>query len=165
MCPWPRRFCKNPVYSEVDLKIETTRFGALDIDEGKIIHMPYGMLGFPESHRYALFPHKENSPFFWYQSVDDPALAFVLTSPFLIVAGYEVETKDAFERMAWEERDDNGNFELYVVVNIPKGNPENITANLIGPILINNKRRQALQMVIADSPYSHRFALLSPLST
>ena len=147
------------------MKIETTRFGVLDIDEGKIIRMPHGMLGFPESRRFALFPHKEGSPFLWYQSLDEPALAFVLVSPFLMVADYKVDTKDALKRMAREENGDRGNFELYVVVNIPKGAPKKITANLIGPILINNTTREALQMVVADSPYSHRFALLSPLNT
>lgn len=147
------------------MKIETTRFGVLDIDEGKIIRMPHGMLGFPESRRYVLFPHKEGSPFLWYQSLEEPALAFVLVSPFLMVADYKVDTKDALKRMAREENGDRGNFELYVVVNIPKGAPKKITANLIGPILINNTTREALQMVVADSPYSHRFALLSPLNT
>jgi flagellar assembly factor FliW len=142
------------------VKIETTRFGALDIDESKIIRMPHGMPGFPESRRFVLFPHKEGSPFFWYQSVDDPALAFVLTSPFLLVADYRVETQEALRTMAWDENGAEGNFELYVVVNIPKGSPEKITANLIGPILINNAAREAMQMVIADSAYSHRFAML-----
>jgi len=160
MCPWPRRFCEIPVDGEVELKIETTRFGALDIDESKIIRMPHGMLGFPASLRFVLFPHKEGSPFFWYQSLDDPGLAFVLTSPFLIVADYKVDMKDALKRMAWEENSDDGNYELYVVVNIPKGSPEKITANLIGPILINNTTHEALQMVVADSPYSHRFSVL-----
>jgi flagellar assembly factor FliW len=144
------------------VKVETTRFGTLDIDEGKILLMPHGMLGFPGSQRFVLFPHKEGSPFFWYQSVDDPALAFVLASPFLIVADYKVDMKDALKRMAWEENGDGGNYELYVVVNIPKGSPEKITANLIGPILINNTTREAMQMVVADSAYSHRFAMLQP---
>jgi flagellar assembly factor FliW len=93
-------------------------------------------------------------------SVDDPGLAFVLASSFLIVADYKVDIKDALERMAWEENSDEGNYELYVVVNIPKGSPEKITANLIGPILINNTTHEALQMVVADSPYSHRFSVL-----
>jgi flagellar assembly factor FliW len=144
------------------VKIETTRFGTLEIDEVKIIRMPHGMLGFPERRGFVLFPHKEGSPFFWYQSVDDPALAFVVTSPFLIVADYKVDMKDALKRMAWGKNGHAGNYELYVVVNIPKGSPEKITANLIGPILINIAIREALQMVVADSAYSHRFALLSP---
>jgi flagellar assembly factor FliW len=62
--------------------------------------------------------------------------------------------------MAWEDHGSETPFELYVVVNIPKGSPEKMTANLIGPILINIRNSQAVQLVLADSPYSHRFPLL-----
>ena len=51
-------------------------------------------------------------------------------------------------------------YELYVIVNIPKGTPEKMTANLIGPVLINPAAREAVQMIITESPYSHRFPLL-----
>ncbi len=33
-------------------------------------------------------------------------------------------------------------------------------ANLIGPILVNNRACQAVQMVISNSPYSHKFPLI-----
>jgi len=39
-----------------------------------------------------------------------------------------------------------------------------MTGNLIGPILINNKVRQAIQVIVADSPYSHKFPLLGEQS-
>lgn len=141
------------------MKIETTRFGVMEIDERKIVSMPFGMLGFPRSQRFVLFPHKEDSPFFWYQSLDDPALAFVITSPFLFVSGYSVDLQETIQRMSWEDPESGASFELYVVVTIPMGSPEKMTANLIGPILINNKTRQAVQMVLSESPYSHRFPL------
>ena len=122
--------------------------------------MPFGMLGFPEEKRYVILQHREDSPFFWYQSVDDPALAFVITSPFLFKPGYSVPLEDTVEQMSWIEDKDKGKLELYVVVNIPKSSPDDMTANLIGPILINNRTRQAVQMVITDSPYSHKFSLV-----
>jgi flagellar assembly factor FliW len=130
------------------------------MDEKKIIEMPYGMLGFPEARRFVLFPHREGSPFYWYQSVDDPSLAFVVTSPFLLFPDYRVDLKDAFKKMAWEDHGSETPFELYVVVNIPRGSPEKMTANLIGPILVSIRDGQAVQMVLSDSPYSHRFPLL-----
>ena len=122
--------------------------------------MPFGMLGFPEEKRYVILQHREDSPFFWYQSVDDPTLAFVITSPFLFKPGYSVPLEDTVEQMSWIEDKDKGKLELYVVVNIPKSSPDDMTANLIGPILINNRTRQAVQMVITDSPYSHKFSLV-----
>ena len=142
------------------LKVDTTRFGAITIDEQKIITMPFGMLGFPDEKRYVIVQHKENSPFFWYQSVDDPALAFVITSPFFFVPDYSVSLDDAINQMSWDEEKIEDTVELHVVVNIPNGSPDKMTANLIGPILVNTETFQAVQMVVTDSPYSHRFPLL-----
>ena len=122
--------------------------------------MPLGMLGFPDKKRFVILQHKENSPFFWYQSVDDPTLAFVITSPFLFEPDYEVDVEDTLKEMSWNGDREKKNLELYVVVNIPKGSPQKMTANFIGPILLNNKVRQAIQMVISNSPYSHKFSLI-----
>jgi len=122
--------------------------------------MPFGMLGFPDEKRYVIVQHKENSPFFWYQSVDDPSLAFVITSPFFFVPDYSVSLDDAINQMSWDDEKIEQKIELYVVVNIPNGAPNKMTANLIGPILVNTESFQALQMVVTDSPYSHRFPLL-----
>ena len=142
------------------LKVDTTKFGPITVDEQKIIIMPFGMLGFPDEKRYVIVQHKENSPFFWYQSVDDPSLAFVITSPFFFVPDYSVSLDDAINQMSWDDEKIEQKIELYVVVNIPNGAPKKMTANLIGPILVNTESFQALQMVVTDSPYSHRFPLL-----
>jgi flagellar assembly factor FliW len=142
------------------LKIKTTRFGTINIEEEKIITMPFGMLGFLDKKRFVMLQHKENSPFFWYQAVDDPTLAFVITSPFLFKPDYKVDVDDVLKEMSWNGDMEENNLELYVVVNIPKGSPEKMTANLIGPILINNKVRRAVQMVISNSPYTHKFPLI-----
>ena len=140
------------------MKIKTTRFGTITIEKEKIIRMPFGMLGFTNKKRFVVLPHKEHSPFLWYQCVDDPALAFVITSPFLFKADYEVEIASVLRELSWDHEKEDG-FELYVVVNIPKDSPDKMTANLIGPVLINNDRREAVQMVISHSPYTHKFPL------
>jgi flagellar assembly factor FliW len=62
--------------------------------------------------------------------------------------------------MSWEGDGEESTLELYVVVNIPEGIPEKMTANFIGPILFNQKERQAVQMVIPNSPYSHKYPLI-----
>jgi flagellar assembly factor FliW len=141
------------------MKINTTRFGAVTINKKKIIDMPFGMLGFPDKNQFVILRHKENSPFFWYQSVDEPSLAFVIMSPFHFMPSYAVDVEKVLKEMSWAKVR-NDSLELYVVVNIPKGSPDKMTANLIGPILINNKNLQAVQVVIGDSNYSHRFPLI-----
>lgn len=143
------------------MKIKTTRFGTVTLGGDKILNMPFGMLGFPDKKRFVILQNKENSPFFWYQSVDDPSLAFVITNPFLFMSDYEVDIEDVLIQMSWNGNRKNNVLELYVVVNIPKGAPEKMTANLIGPILVNNKTRQAVQIVMSNSPYIHNFPLIT----
>lgn len=142
------------------MKIKTTRFGTIRIKEEKIINMPFGMLGFPDKKRYLILQHQEKSPFFWYQSVDDPGLAFVITSPFLFMPDYKISLEAVLKEMSWNGDGNNKHLELYIVVNVPKGMPHKMTGNFIGPILVNTKLHQAVQVVLTDSPYTHRFPLL-----
>ncbi|MGA8181269.1 MAG: flagellar assembly protein FliW [Desulfobacterales bacterium] len=142
------------------MKIDTTRFGSIPVNKEKIIHMPYGMLGFPDKKQYIVLEHQENSPFFWYQSLDDPGLAFVITSPFLFIPNYRIDLNAMLKEMSWDTNGQNDVLQLYIVVNIPKGMPQGMTGNFIGPILINNHLNQAVQMVLSNSPYTHKFPLL-----
>jgi len=143
------------------LKINTTRFGTIHIEKEKTIDMPFGMLGFPDKKKFIILQHRENSPFFWYQSIEDPTLAFVITSPFLFKSDYKIDIEDALKEMSWNGDGKTDHLEIYIVVNIPKGLPQKMTGNFIGPILVNNKVRQAVQVVISNSPYIHNFPLLS----
>lgn len=141
------------------MKINTTRFGTLTLEEEKIIDMPAGMLGFPDRRQFVILKHREDSPFFWYQSVDDPDLAFVITSPSLFHPDYNVDLTEPLKAMSWDLAEKESIL-LYVVVNIPRGSPERMTANFIGPILVNQEKCQAVQTVIANSPYSHKVPLM-----
>lgn len=145
----------------INLKIQTTRFGPVSIEADKIFDMPQGMPGFPGRQRFVLLPHRENSPFCWYQSTQEPALAFVITNPLWFKPDYHVELAAMLKELSWEADIVTDCLKLYVIVNIPPGAPEKMTANLIGPLLLNCRRYQAVQMLMADSPYSHRQPLLS----
>ena len=142
------------------MKVETTRFGTITVREENIIHMPMGMLGFPDQKRYIILQHKKESPFYWYQALDDPSLAFVIISPFRFVTDYHVEIEEVLKEMVWDENMDRKNLELYVVVRIPKGQPQKMTVNLIGPIVVNTAALQAVQMVLPNTSYSHQFPIL-----
>ena len=143
------------------MKIETTRFGIIDVPEDKTIHMSDGMLGFPDKKRFCIIPHKKDSPFFWYQCLDDPALAFVMTNPWLFKGDYHVDVDPAVQVLGLDSHEETKNLECYVTVTIPKGEPEKMTANLVGPIVICPQTGQAVQMVLPGEAYSHKYPLLS----
>ena len=144
------------------MQIATTRFGALEIQEEQIIHMPSGIIGFPDQRKYVLLEQKKGSPFLWLQSVDNGALAFVLINPLLFKPDYKVE-------MGREDAEDLGlknggnGAQIMAIVNIlnrgEDGKPTAITANLLGPIVINPQKRLAKQIVLYDGKYSHRYPI------
>jgi flagellar assembly factor FliW len=46
-----------------------------------------------------------------------------------------------------------------VIVNVTSAGPLEITANLLGPVVMNVKKRLAKQIVLYQSPYSTRFPI------
>jgi len=135
--------------------LENTRFGRVAIEPEKIISMPCGMPGFPGKRRYVVLERPEIWPFFYYQSVDDPQLAFVIMDPFLFEADYAVDLGKCIAEMAWTG-DGPEALKIYVIVNAADGVPEKITANLMGPLIVNTVRLEAHQMALHKSSYSHR---------
>jgi len=51
---------------------------------------------------------------------------------------------------------------VYVIMTIPHGRPQDMTANLLGPLIINTKSRIVRQIILDDSEYSHRYPISAP---
>ncbi|MDH3392473.1 MAG: flagellar assembly protein FliW [Desulfobulbaceae bacterium] len=129
----------------------TAKFGEITIDPEKIITMTTPFLGFPESSRFVLRPHGEKSPFIWLQSLDNPDLAFVMINPTLLIPAYCPEIPP----MVLDELEVNEQqqLELLVILAIPHGRIEEMTANLLGPVAINPMKRIAKQVPLDPTRY------------
>ena len=141
------------------MEINTVRFGTIPVQEDKILSFSKGILGFSQSKKFILFPHGEGSPFFWLQSVQDGSLAFVVMNPLLVKQDYSIN----IEESVLDELDAKETAELDVmcIVTIPHNQPQKMTINLLGPIIINTNKRRALQIVCSDEEYSHRHPVLA----
>jgi flagellar assembly factor FliW len=139
--------------------IETTRFGPVDVDADKLITFSEGILGFPGRQRYALIQTGPDPVFFWLQNVADPALAFVVCDPLAFEPDYSVPVRPDDVRVL--ELDDLSDCQVLVIVNRIDGY---LTGNLMGPLLIGARSRQAKQLVLSDKRYGTRHRLL-PVQT
>jgi len=120
------------------MKIKTSRFGILEIDENKIITLKKGILGFPDAKKFAIFPHSSKSPFYWMQSTEDETLAFVVIHPSVFCADYSFDIPDnVLEELEIKTREQ---VELFVIVTVHKpaseGENVRVSANLLGPVVI-----------------------------
>lgn len=139
------------------MKLETTRFGTLDITDEDIILFRRGILGFPDYTRYLLIPHRPDSPFFWLQSVDMPELAFVAITPSVCLADYVFDIPDDVQEELELSRPEQA--ETLLIVTIPRDNPKCITANLLGPVVINMEKRLGMQVVLDPNAYPVQYPL------
>jgi flagellar assembly factor FliW len=140
------------------MTIHTERFGEVTVDENRIIHFVEPILGFERSNRYVILDHAEDSPFKWLQSADEPNLAFVVTNPKFFGMDYEFELPDDQAGQLHLEAAEDAL--VVTIVNIPQENPGKMTTNLLGPVIINQKLRKAMQVVLHDSSFSTKTRLI-----
>lgn len=141
------------------MKINTTRFGAVNVEDSQIITMPEGVIGFEGNKKYAILDHAPESPFKWFQSVDEPGLAFVIMDPLHFFQDYEVDIKKTDLEFLGVK--DKSGLLILTFVSI-KRETSAVTANLLGPIAINLKNFIAKQLVLSDSNYSSSHDLMAP---
>jgi flagellar assembly factor FliW len=137
------------------MEVRTTRFGTLDIAEDRIIQFPKGLLGFSASTRFCLLEPGTDAAFFWLQSLDDPALAFVVTDPALFVPEYAVPIRP--EQMVELKLGKLEDAQVFVIVNKVD---QQLTGNLQGPLVINTLTKEGEQMVLAEKRWTTRHPLM-----
>ncbi|MEO5377449.1 MAG: flagellar assembly protein FliW [Magnetococcus sp. DMHC-6] len=146
----------NKKFKDETMEIHGTRFGTLTYQKEDIIQMEDGLLGFPLSKRYLLFPYSEESSFFWLQSIDEPEIAFIVVNPFEFFADLEIVIED-HDAIAIELKNQE-DVELFSLVIIPEGKPEEMRTNLAGPVVVNATNRKGRQILLKD--YSPRQPLI-----
>ena len=135
--------------------IQTSRFGQLDVDAGRLIAFDEGILGFPQQRRYALVQTGADSGFYWLQAVCTPALAFVVCDPRLFVTDYQVPVR--LDELDGLHLSDPKDAQIFIIVNKIG---DLLTGNLQGPLVVNAASRKARQLVLSDKRYSTRHPLM-----
>ncbi len=142
------------------MKIESPRFGTLEVEPSRIIEFPKGLVGLENCKRFSLFHAEGGEPtYFILQSLDDPAVAFHIADPAKFGFGYEIVLSDeeaADLDIGDAERSvSKSTAQIAVVVILSKesaGQP--LSANLNGPLVINLDTRRGLQHVFVRLDYN-----------
>ncbi|MBY0123466.1 flagellar assembly protein FliW [Bacillus sp. S/N-304-OC-R1] len=144
------------------MKIQSKYHGEIKIEKSKVIHFPQGIPSFLEEKEFYILPFADEGPFFIMQSVLTPSLAFVIVSPFDFFKDYEVKLTDQVINSL--DISNQENVVVFVILTIQEPF-QNTTANLQGPIVINDAKKIGKQVILSDSPYKTKHLLLSQLSS
>jgi flagellar assembly factor FliW len=143
------------------MEIKTKFFGTVALNTDEIFDFAEGIPGFEQIRRF-IWLQPENSAFSCLQAVDRTEVAFITISPFLICSDYSFELEDQIaKQLGLEKLEDTL---LLALVTIPEGSPQESTANLKAPVVINCKTRRGYQ-VILNEDYALRTPLINPRSS
>lgn len=141
------------------MEVNTKAVGIVNVEENQIVNFSDGLLGFEDFKSYALID-SEYEPFIWLQSLDKADLAFLLVDPFLIYPKYEADIDDS--ALKYIKITSPEDIVVMTIVTVPTDGSA-ITANFLGPIVINRKNNQCVQVVLNDSRWTTKFDIVAAL--
>lgn len=141
------------------MKANTRLFGAIDIEDEKVITLEGGMIGFPFLQKFTLIfdeeKEKKAASIMWLQSMDEGEVAFPVMHPNEINPDYNPTVNDEMLAPLGELNDEN----TYVLVTVTAAaEPKEATVNLKAPIVINTDTRKGCQIIVEDD-YPVKFNL------
>ena len=140
-------------------QISTTYFGELDYTDETVFHFPYGLPGFEHEHAFLFLKRSHTEPLLFLQSLGNPRLCFILLPILVLDPDYIVDLDPeelAALHLAPGRQPVIGQDILCAAIVRPGGEEGGPTANLMAPVMVNLKEQLGMQVIQADSRYSHR---------
>jgi flagellar assembly factor FliW len=144
------------------MEIDSKPYGTIEIDESKTVTIKQGLFGFEGSQEYVIIGKKEEQPFEWLQSLDDSDLAFVIVQPHFIRSDYRLSLLP--EDLEDVNADSAENLVTYVIVTIPD-DPEDMTVNLKGPVIVNEQEYIGKQVINQVDEYTVRHRVVDEVES
>jgi flagellar assembly factor FliW len=142
--------------------VQTRFFGELEYQNEALFCFPAGLPGFEDRHNFVFIKKPGIEPLMFLQSLDTPSLCFILLPTGAIDRNYRLElTEDELGELglAVEKKPVIGE-DILCAALICNGDTDGPTANLMAPIVVNLHNNVGMQVIHAESSYSHRHPLL-----
>ncbi|MEE8440708.1 MAG: flagellar assembly protein FliW [Spirochaetia bacterium] len=142
------------------MKIESKPYGEIEISERQVIRFPVGIFGFEDLCEYGLLDTGQ-PPFYWLQSLDDTAIAFIIMNPYVLRPDYVLDIPG--EDLEAIEYDTDEDVLVFAIVTIPEDESK-MSANLQGPIVINRVRQLGRQAISLNEGWRTKHFIMEELA-
>ena len=143
-------------------QLVTPQLGVIQYQKQEVIHFSEGLYGFDDLREFLLVRKDPNSLFSYLQPITDVNTTFIVAASKDIIKNYSPKINKAdMEKI--EAKNDN-DIQYYVIITIPK-NIEEISANLLGPVIINKHRGIGAQFISQNTEYSTKHKILNQVQS
>lgn len=136
-------------------------------EDSQPIEFPSGLIGLEEWQRFILISHPAGEPLRLLQALDDSRMSLIVADPRQIITDYQVVLSEAdvqalhYAGSAGVLPSSANHMGVYSILSI-QDEPFSVTANLIGPLVINWQAKVGRQVILSDSTYDPRYPLVGP---
>ena len=144
------------------MKVNTTRFGELTVNKEDVINFSEGLLGFENLNKFFVVDPGDSTLILWLQSIEDEKVAFPIIEPKIFKPDYVAKLLPA--DMNSVELETIADAKIYSILTIPSNITE-MSANLKAPIVINNDKKIAKQIVLQDNKLTVKYEMYTELKS
>ena len=144
------------------MKVNTSRFGVVDVAENDIMVFSDGLLGFEGLKQFFIVDPADETLILWLQSAESVDVAFPILEPKLFKADYKVRLSANELRSLKIDGSNKKDTLVYCILTIP-GDVSAMTSNLKAPIVINTASCLARQVVLQENEYSVKYPMYKEL--
>jgi len=130
-------------------EVETTRFGRIEIDDDRVLHFPKGLIGLERLKRFALLDSTRGDSIQWLQSLDEPAMAFLVSEPKKTFPFIEITLPSPQQVQSLFDKTKLDELKLLTILHV-NHEEKRLHVNIQAPLLINPLTQKGVQ-VITDS--------------
>lgn len=139
------------------------------VEERGPIEFPTGLIGLEEWKRFTLIAHPDSGPLCLLQSLDDSRVSLVVADPRELLPDYLISLAAADIQALQLPADqpepvlEGSQASVYCILSV-QAEPFKVSANLLGPVIINWQAGLGRQVILSNSGYDPRFSLVDQLS-
>ncbi len=137
--------------------IESKNLGVVEYNTEDVINFEKGLLAFEDEKEFVIIRNKETE-FYYLQSLKDMEVTFILVDLKDVMPNYDPKVETEFLKDLGEV---NQNLQVFNLCTV-KENLDELTVNLLGPIVINMDTKKGKQVIVSnDDGYSVKHKLFS----
>ena len=144
------------------MKVQTSRFGVLQVADPEVVILPEGLMGFEDLRKFFIVDPSDDTMILWFQSMDRSDVAFPMLEPKIFRQDYRVKLSASELRSLKLVAMDRAETLVYSILTIPE-DPRLMTANLKAPLVINVNAGVGRQVVLQENEYSVKCSMYKEL--
>lgn len=145
------------------VEVETKMYGTMQVSIKQKIIFEEGLYGFEKLSVFYLLDTEDGGPFYYLQSGEDKDLLFILINPYIFKKDFVLDVrKEDLNKIGISKEEDAEKMLVFSIVTILE-NSKGMTANLLGPILINTDKKVGIQALSLVEGYSTKHNILEEM--